>query len=287
MKFTAGIISIAAFGENDHKFDEVLSTISGECGFERVMLVSVPAGPVRRRGMTPIGALLNIVDSDHERIGGAVSRAGLEPKVIYAAGVNVESQRAARKSVEWLRGMAQVAVELDCHFLAHGCNRVVEPGMKLSAKENDLLRLTEIVNEVAVEFPTVRFAVDVHYHAVVESVADCEYYIEHLAVSNAGVMVNTGHLTTGGQAGWELLEKYPERTPIIGWKDHVPGDGEQTYRSVELGTGNTPLEKYAAAAKPQTVDRAHCITVEHAPVEQRVAALRASREYMENLWDNA
>ncbi len=287
MRFAAGIISIAGFGEDNHRFDEVLSTISEDCGFERVMLVSLPAGPVIRRGVTPAGALLNMVASDHERIGGAVLRAGLEPKIIYAAGVNVENDVMARKSVEWLRGMAHVAVELDCHFLGHGCNRVAASGMSVVAKAEELRRLAEIVNEVAVEFPTVRFAVDAHYHAVVESIDDCDYYIEHLAVSNAGILVNTGHLTTCDQPGWELLEKYPERTPIIGWKDHVPGDEEQVFRSIELGTGDTPLEKYVAAAKPQTVDRAHCITIEHAPVEERVAALRASREYMENLWESA
>ncbi len=285
MKFAAGIHSVTEFGNDTIRFSEALAIIS-DCGFERVMLVSVPQGPTLSRGQTPNGAFLNLATSDLDLVAGQLRRAGLEIEVVHAAGVNASKPEAMDESIEWLRAICEAGVQLDCRYVGHSCGGAAASGMSTADKQDDIKRLAEIVDTVASEAPDMYFAVDVHCRGIVETVADCEYYLEQLASSNAGILLNTGHLTTCKQPGWELAQNYPDRTPIIGWKDHLPPSEEgRAFDSVELGTGDTPFEKYIEVIKLQTTDRAHCIAFEHVPNDQRKEALRASREYLEDLWD--
>jgi len=286
MKFAAAMLNVAGFGDKSVRFSDALQTIS-ECGFEQVMLLSVRnSGPVLQRGVTPNGALVDLTKSDLDVVAGALERAKLQPKVVFAAGTDPTSSEMMDESVEFLRKVTAAAVELGCRHVGHSCGRAKAPGMSVAEKQDEIKRMAEIADEVASVTPAVRFAVDVHYHGVVESVADCEYYIEQLGSRNAGIGINTGHLTTCGQPGWEVAANFPDRTPIIGWKDHFAGtEGERPAASFQLGTAETPFEKYIEVIKPQTTDRAHVITFEDVPADEKKQALLASRLFMEDLWD--
>ena len=286
MKFAAAMLNVAGFGDERVRFSDALQTIS-ECGFERVMLLSVRnSGPVLQRGVTPNGALVDLTRSDLDVVAGALQKAGQQAKAVFAAGMDPTSAEMMDESLEFLREVAAAAVELGCHYVGHSCGRAAAPGMSVAEKQDEIKRMAEMVDEVASVTPTVRFAVDVHYHGTVESVADCEYYIGQLASRNAGIGINTGHLTTCGQPGWELAANFPDRTPIIGWKDHFAGtEGERPAASFQLGTAETPFEEYIEVIKPQTTDRAHVITFEDVPADKKKEALLASRLFIEDLWD--
>jgi len=104
------------------------------------------------------------------------------------------------------------------------------------------------------------------------------------ARTNAGLCLNTGHMTTAGQPGWELLETIPERVFIIGWKDHLTGpDLEKPAMSVELGTGHTDFARYMSALAGDTTERMNLINVEDATIPEKEDALRASLQYLEGI----
>lgn len=286
MKFAATTLSVTEFGQDTLSFTDALAIIRG-CGFDRVMLISRPGGPILRRGETPNGVMIDLAESDLDIVAGQLQRAGLAAEIVFGAGVNLSTADDIRESRQWLLAMVRAARHLGCRHVGHPCPGARASGMAVADKADDIRRLADLIGSVSSEAPDLHFGVDVHYHAIIESVDDCEYYLEQLPSTNAGILVNTGHLTTAGQPGWELCERHPDRTPIIGWKDHLTGpDLPRPVHSVQLGTGHTPLEKYIRVIKPQVTDRAHCITIEHVPEDQRTSVLSASREYLEDLWDH-
>jgi len=286
MNFSAIIHAMTHAGKDTMPFPRALEALA-DCGFDSVMLMSRPGGPTLTPGHVPDACLLDLVESDLELVRGYAEQAGLVINSIYAAGVNASDPSAEADSVASLRAVAEVARRLGCRFLGHSGGRAEAPGMEVGDKQEDIERLARIVDAVAADAPEMRFGVDVHYHGLAESIADCERYLETLACENAGILLNTGHMTTCGEPGWELAANHPDRTPIIGWKDHLTGpDLEKPVVSVQLGTGDTPLRRYVEAVKPQTVERVSVINVEDAPMEEKASALRASREYLERLWDS-
>lgn len=279
------MLSVTEFSDDNITFIDALGAIR-DCGFDRVMVMSRPGGPVLRRGETPRGTMLDLSRSDLDVVAGQMQRTGITCDLLFASGVKISTEDERAETRRWLLSMADAARHLGCRHVGHPCLSAKAPGMAVADKADDIKRLAELIDSVASQAPGVHFGVDVHYHAIVESVDDCAFYIEQLASTNAGILVNTGHLTTAGQPGWELCENYPHRTPIIGWKDHLTGpDLPKPAYSVQLGTGHTPLEKYIRVIKPQVTDRAHCLTVEGLPEDQRKPALCASRKYLEDLWD--
>lgn len=286
MSFSAIIHAMTHAGKDTMPFPRALEGLA-DCGFDSVMLMSRPGGPALTPGHTPDACLLDLVQSDLDLVRGCAEQAGLCINSVYASGVNASDPSAEAGSIASLRAVAEVARRLDCRFLGHSGGRAEAPGMEVADKQEGIARLARIVDAVAAEAPEMRFGVDVHYHGLVESIADCEGYLERLACDNAGILLNTGHMTTCGEPGWELAASHPDRTPIIGWKDHLTGpDLEKPVVSVQLGTGDTPLRRYVEAMKPQTVERVSVINVEDVPPEESAAALQASREYLEDLWDS-
>lgn len=265
-------------------FPQALRALA-DCGFESVMLLSRPGGPVLTRGETPQACLLDLARSDLDLIEASARSVGLAIVGIYVGGVNPTDPAALADSTRSLRDICDVALRLGCCHIGHSGGRAEAPGMTVADKSEHIRRLAAIADAAASEFAQMRFGVDVHYHGVVESVADCEHYLERLSCDNAGILLNTGHMTTCGEPGWELAASHPDRTPIIGWKDHLVGPGlAKPVVSVQLGTGDAPLERYVATIKPQAVERLHLINAEDVPADRRTEALRASREHMEGLW---
>ncbi len=245
------------------------------------MLMSIPGRPTVKRGSIPDACLLDLVNSDLDRVKQIVTEAGLDIVGLYCGGIDPSSADGFQASVQNLADGARVAEELGCRHLGHGGGRSPSPGLATEAKLPLVQRLGNIVDAVATEYDDVLFAVDAHYHGVIESVADCDRYIDELEHDRAGILLNTGHMTTCNQPGWDVIEQRPNRVPVIGWKDHTPDpEGERPFLSVELGTGDTDLERYVEAARGQDADRIHVINVESATIADTPDALRASLEYM-------
>lgn len=286
MKFSAAIYSMTDFSNDKTRFFDALQAIK-ECGFDRVMLLTRrDRGPILTRGHLPDGCLVNLVESDVDIVEGQLMRAGIAPRVVFAAGIDVQQPPSMHDNRGWLRQICRAAEELGCHYIGHSVGRADRPGMDSSEKSNQIAALAGIIEDVASQFPAINFAADIHYQGVLETIADCELYLDELSTPNAGILVNTGHLTTCDQPGWELAEKYPERTPICAWKDHTEDpEGQRPFLSVQLGEGDTPLQEYVKVMKPQICDRAHVIGIESASPAQRRSVLQQSREYLEDLWD--
>ncbi len=282
MRFAAAIHATTDFGDDRIAFPDALTMVA-ECGFRDVMLLSRRgAGGILRRGETPSGALIDLVGSDAGLVSGLLERHDIAPRVVFAAGIDP----ADDESGDWLRQMAQVARRLQCRFVGHSCGAATAPGMSTAEKADEIRALAALVDSVASEMEDIQFGVDIHYHGVVELIPDCEFYLEQLTSTNAGLLLNMGHMTTNEQPGWELADGYPDRTPIVGWKDHRAGtDRERPAESFQLGTGETPFEKYVQVIKPQVSDRAHVISVEGIEESKRKEVLAQSHRYMTDLWD--
>ncbi|NLO05427.1 MAG: sugar phosphate isomerase/epimerase [candidate division WS1 bacterium] len=283
MTFSAIIHAMTFDGQDTLSLPEACATLR-ECGFEGVMLMSIPGRPALTEGNIPDACLLDLAQSDLGIVKRIVADAGLEIIGLYCAGIDPSSDATFETSVGHLRDGARVAVELGCRHLGHGGGRAPNPGLAVEAKLPLVQRLARIVDAVAAEFPETLFAVDAHYHGVIESTDDCERYIAELSSDRGGILLNTGHMTTCGQAGGELIERHPDRVPVIGWKDHRPDPaGKRPFLSVELGTGETELERYVRAALDHPADRVHVINVEHVPMQEKAQALRASLQHLREL----
>ncbi len=280
MNFAAIIHAMTFDGQDTLSLPAALTTLR-ECGFASVMLMSIPGRPVLTADTTPDACLLDLARSDLARVRRICDDAGMTIVGLYGAGIDPSAEDAFDASVRHLRDACAIARELGCRHVGHPGGRAPSPGLVVEAKLPQMRRLARIVDAVAAEFTEMRFAVDAHYHGTVETVADCERYLQELTCERAGILLNTGHMTTCGEEGWELLNRHPGRVPVIGWKDHRPDpESRRAFLSVQLGTGETPLSRYVEAVRGRELDRVHVINVEHAPMEEKAAALRASLQYM-------
>jgi len=284
VKWYAGLHARSEFGNDTVPFVQALADIA-EMGFAGVMLLWMDGGPVLREGVEATGCFLDLAQCDLRLVRRALDDHGLEAGVVWTA-IDLADDPAASRSVERLRRLRDMALELGCRFICHSAGVAEAPGLPLEAKKEGLDRLARVMDAVAAESVggPVYVAADVHYHGIAESIADCEYLIARLARPNAGPLLNIGHLTTCRQPGWELAERHPDRIRIVGWKDHVLGRPDMPVYSVELGAGDAPLEKYVAVLRPQQVERRHVIAFEHVPTSERKAALARSLRYMQRLW---
>ena len=283
MRFSAIIHAMTAAGQDTLPLPTACATLY-DCGFRGVMLMSIPGGKVLPAGSIPDACLLDLAHSDLDEVRRIVSESGLEIVGLYCSGINPSSPEGIDTSVANLRDGARVAREQGCHHLGHSGGAAPEAGMAVEEKLPLIQRLAAIVDTVAGEFDEMLFAVDARYHGVIESLADCEAYIAALDSPRAGVLLNTGHMTTCGQPGWGLIERHPERVPVIGWKDHRPDpEGKRPFLSVELGTGETRLDCYIESARGQYMDRVHVINVESVPMEEKAPALAASLQHLMRL----
>lgn len=285
MRFSAIIHAMTFAGQDTLPLPEACATLR-KCGFDGVMLMSIPGRPALRADRIPDASLLDLANSDLDAVRRIVADEGLEIVGLYCSGVDPGTADTFQASVANLREGARVARELGCHHLGHGGGRSPSPGLAVEAKLPLVQRLAGIVDAVAAEYDEMLFAVDAHYHGVIESLADCERYIGELSAPHGGILLNTGHMTTCGQNGWELIERWPERVPVIGWKDHRPDpEGMRPFLSVELGTGDTRLGCYVEAARGQHTDRVHVVNVEHVAMARKATALSASLRHMRSLRD--
>ncbi len=287
MKFSAIIHAMTYHGQDTVPFPEGLRTLK-RAGFDSVVLMSRPGGPVLREGQIPDACLIDLGASDVDLITSLADEAGIEVNSVFGSGVDVSDEAAMRQTVEGLSGVLDVGRRLGCRYMGHPCPRADAAGMPTADKQDLIDRLVTVMDAVAATAPEVSFGVDVHYHGSIESVADCRYYVERAENDNVGILLNTGHMTTTGQPGWELLDTIPDRVFIMGWKDHLTGpDLEKPVMSVELGTGHTDFSRYIERLKGDPTERLNLINVEDATIPEKEDALRASREYLEGLWESA
>ncbi len=286
MKLTAIIHALTHHGEDTVPFPEGLKLLR-RAGFEGVMLMSRPGGEALRVDHIPARCLIDLAASDLDMIRYFADEADIEINSVFSSGVDVSDDAAMAQTVENLVGVAEIGQKLGCRYMGHPCWGADAPGMATADKREVIDRMVTVMDAVAATAPEIKFGVDVHYRGSIESVSDCQYYVERAEHDNVGILLNTGHMTTSAQPGWELLDLIPERVFIMGWKDHLTGpELERAAVSVELGTGQTDFARYIEVLKSDGTERLNLINVEDATIPEKEDALRASREYLNGLWES-
>lgn len=268
-------------------FERTLATIS-QLGFDSVLLLTTRDGePVRPDGTCP-KPFPDILRSDPEHVLKAMNDAGLEIGSLHASGqMDVGSDEGTEEAIRGLREYAEYALSLGCRFLTHpvpGCGR---SQVLTAEKGTEIKRFARMMNTIAGEFADrgLRVACDIHYAAWVEGLEDCRLLLNSIPCRNAGILMNIGHLTSAQAYGWLLVDEYPDRIPVVGWKDHtLVADRPKPMWSVELGTGHSPFELYIKRFKQHPAERIHLINCENVEDAERVAVLERSLAYLRDLW---
>lgn len=269
-------------------FEKTLATIR-ELGFDSVLLLTSRNGePVRADGTCP-EAFPDILRSDPEHVLKAMNNAGLEVGALHFSGnIDVESDKGIEEAIPALREYASYALSLDCKFLTHpvpGCGRTHVPTQE---KASQIRHFARAMNTIAQEFAHLglKVACDIHHASWVEGLDDCRLLLDSMPCRNAGILLNIGHLTTAQAYGWLLVDEYPDRIPVVGWKDHtLAKDRPKPMWSIELGKGHSPFQLYISRFKRHPDERIHLINCENVPDEERVAVLGRSLKYLRRLWE--
>ena len=269
-------------------FEKTLAVIK-ELGFDFVLLLtSRVAEPVSVEG-TSESPFPNVLDSDPEHVRKAMHNAGLEIGALHFSGdIDINSDAKIEPTIAALKEYAAYALALECKYLTHpvpSCGRAKVP---TAEKATEIKRLATCMNAVAEPFMDrgLQIGVDIHHTAWVEGLDDCRLLLDSMPCENAGIILNIGHMTSAEGYGWLLVNEYPNRIPVVGWKDHsLAKDRPRPMWSIELGTGHSPFELYIKAFKRNTAARVHLINCENVPDEARIAVLQRSREYLMTLWD--
>jgi sugar phosphate isomerase/epimerase len=278
--------ALTDFGNDVKPFHEALADIA-ECGFDTVMLMNFPGRPTLAAGSRPECSLIDLEASDPDAVQEAVRSAGLEVAALYQACMNVGSDDETAVSAETVKELVKLAQGLGTSTVIPNAGAAPAPGVPTEAKEQLIGRVARVLMTALQGAPDdTRLAIDIHYGAVVETVADCVRLFEFAPDPRAGITLNIGHMTTNRQAGWLLLEHHADRCHVVAWKDHLldpPPEATHPVYSVELGKGDSPFEKYVAALPDGGEGREHLITFEHVPLAEKKAALRRSLEYLKGL----
>ena len=269
-------------------FEKTLATIKG-LGFDFILLLtSRVAEPVNAEGRSE-NPFPNVLDSDPEHVRKAIRNAGLEIGALHFSGdVDINSDAGIEPTIAGLKEYAAYALALECKYLTHPVSSSGRSKMPTVEKATEVKRLATCMNAVAETFAEqeLKIGVDIHHTAWVEGLDDCRLLLDSMPCENAGIILNIGHMTTAEGYGWLLVDEYPNRIPVVGWKDHsLAKDRPRPMWSVELGTGNSPFELYIKAFKRNPASRVHLINCEDVPDEERIAVLQRSREYLTKLWE--
>lgn len=271
-----------AVGHQPMPFQRCLQQIAA-AGGEHILLLTSPTGPVIRAGQPAATAQFpNVLESDPDELRRVVADAGLRVSSLHAGRrTAVESEAAASESLAALTPYRDWALRLGCPGLS-----LSAPRASGDAKRAELQQLAHLMDALAAGGKgQLTVSVDVHFSSLVESVDDCRVLVEAMAEPHAGLLLNIGHLTTAGQEGWRLVEEYPQRIHAVGWKDHsLAADRPVPVYSVELGAGDTPLERYVRAFLRTKATPVHLVNVEHPPQGDEVPTLRRSISYLRQLW---
>ena len=268
-------------------FEKTLAAIK-ELGFDFVLLLtSRVAKPVNSEGRSE-SPFPDVLNSDPEHLRKAMRNAGLEIGALHFSGdIDIDSDTGIEPTIAALKEYAAYALALECKYLTHpvpSCGRAKVPTAEKATK---IKRLATCMNAVAATFVDqgLQIGVDIHHTAWVEGLDDCRLLLDAMPCENAGIILNIGHITTAEGYGWLLVDEYPNRIPVVGWKDHsLAKERPRPMWSIELGTGHSPFELYIKAFKRNPRDRVHLINCENVPDEERIAVLQRSREYLTKLW---
>lgn len=287
MIFGTSVHALTDWSAEVKPFRTVLAEAAG-LGFGGIMLMHLPGQPGLTATSDPRGAMIDLEASDLSLVRQAVLDAGLEVSCLYQGLTKVGTEQECEETVDGMLRLADMAAELGTDILLPNAGVAPLPQMPPEAKSDLIDRLAEVFTRVLEATPPpIRIAPDIHYQGILETIADCRRLFDLVSDTRAGITLNIGHMTTLREEGWVLLQEHPERVYVVAWKDHLltpPEDHPHAVYSVELGTGDSPFEKYARLIAEDGGPHVHLITFEHVPLDEKAPALGRSLQYMRKLW---
>ena len=288
MRFGTSVHALTDWSAEVKPFRAVLGE-AASLGFDGIMLMHLPGQAALTADNDPQGAMIDLEVSDRRLVRQAVADAGLEVWALYQGLMKVADKEEAAGTVRGLTRLAEMGTELGTDILLPNAGVAPRPLMPAAEKDALIRRLADVVARVLdAAPPAVKIAPDIHYGGVIETVADCERLFELVPDPRAGITLNIGHMTTLREEGWRLLEDHPERVHAMAWKDHLlqpPPDHPHAVYSVELGTGDSPFERYARLIPADGGPHRHLVTFEHVPLAEKAPALGRSLHYLRALWE--
>ncbi|MBI2299708.1 MAG: sugar phosphate isomerase/epimerase [Armatimonadetes bacterium] len=287
MELGLSLHALTKFGDDRRPFDDALR-LARRAGADHVMLLSMPGGPNVQPAQPCPATLVDAVASDPEELLWLVGKAGLYLGLLYTGGVDVRSDEAAEACLPGLRSHAALCQRLGVSILAHSVGPAPERFLSTADKSAEIERLAALMERITAEF-NLRTAADVHIGGTVETMEDVRYYQSVARDAMVGIILNIGHMTTGGQPGWELLGDRSVRVPVLAWKDHLypPPSTEQPVVSVELGQGKSPFDKYAQVLKGRRDKPLSLVSYENVPYEAEPVVAARSLAYLREVWRRA
>jgi sugar phosphate isomerase/epimerase len=289
MTFPSFGIVTHAVGHDPMPFETCLQ-LCKEATAEHILLLSNPeAAPVLPGQETP-SHYPNALKSDPDELKRVVAAAGLGiggllPFIRPFVGDDAEVETSLERLVPWVGAASAIGT----HNLVLSSPPPPFEGATHEDKKPYLKRTAALLDALveASEDPNFTVTVDIHRGTLVETVTDAQYLVAKTRQLRAGLLLNIGHLTTCRQEGWRLVEANGDKIFTVGWKDHsLAEDRPHPVYSIELGTGESPFEKYIHAFK--AIDASHVthfVNVEHPPLGEEVPVLQRSYAYLRELWE--
>jgi sugar phosphate isomerase/epimerase len=257
---------------------------------EHILLLANPAAAPVRPGMEATSHYPNVLDSDPAELRRVMAAAGLRVGGLLPFVANdVSSEEAAETTRAAFAPWVEAANRIGCSTFCISAPRPSRDETTGEKRNEQLIRLGRLMDALVAASPDPAFTVtvDIHLGALVETVDDARVLVGAAKEKRAGLLLNIGHLTTCRQEGWKLIEEHVDRIHTVGWKDHsLAEDRPNPVYSIELGTGESPFEKYIRAFKATDSSHVtHFVNVEHPPLGDEVPTLQRSFAYLRNLWE--
>lgn len=255
-----------------------------------VLLLSDPDAEPYRNGNSTATQFASLLTSDPEAIRHVVTETGVEiggvmPLVPPLVGDDADLGQSLDRLAPWV----DAAIAIEAKTLTLQSALPPSDGATHPQKQAHLVRLAGLMDGLAVRAgdAPVTITTDIHCGSLVATVEDAQFLACSLSQPNAGLLLNSGHLTTGGESGWRLIEENADRVLAVGWKDHSLAEDRPRYiHSIELGTADTPFDAYIHAVKEADASHmTHFVNVLHSPDGEEIPILQRSFAYLRARWE--
>lgn len=281
MQLSPMILSFTQLGEDRRPFHDSLAACR-DAGYSEISLLVDPTGPVLRAGPPPSVSFIDVFRSDWALLRNTLAEHGLACRHLHAGGLDVTDMASATQSAAALSDFAVTAHNFGAEVMTFGIGPRLPEQIAWEDKVAYLDRAVGAFRQVheALAGLPIRLGVDIHFRAPVETVRDALYVVDESGQQQVGLCLNTGHLRSSQEEGWQIIRQRPQSIVVLAYKDHTEAG---SVHSLRLGAGDTPLAEYVDAVAESETSPYQVVSIEHEPWAEKDEAVAASRRYLEDL----
>lgn len=281
MQLSPMILSFTQLGEDRRPFHDSLQACR-DAGYSEISLLVDPAGPVLRAAQPPSVSFIDVFRSDWAVLRDTLTEYGLTCRHLHAGGLDVTDASTASQSAATLADFAVMAHNFGAEVMTFGIGPRLPEQIAWEDKLAYLDRAVDAFRQVhdALAGLPIRLGVDIHFRAPVETVRDALYVVDQSGQQQVGLCLNTGHLRSSQEEGWQIIRQRPQSVVVLAYKDHTEAG---SVHSLRLGAGDTPLAEYLRAVAESETSPYQVVSIEHEPWAEKDGAVAASRRHLEQL----